>query len=164
METALQVDLAKPEAPAEQVLGSALGRVSPQAGNVPPSRDSSDSRKKKPQQSTQGASRTTSQIRLKSKDQFTLQTDSDTIPPTVRDSDEGLSYTLQPVDGGFGAWSYVASAFAMYIVVWGEYCRFKHLYSWTVIDCECISQVSLSPFLSFRPIYPRESLRNIPTP
>jgi hypothetical protein len=28
--------------------------------------------------------------------------------------------TLQPVDEGFGAWSYVASAFAMYIVVWGE--------------------------------------------
>ena len=26
---------------------------------------------------------------------------------------------LQPQDEGFGAWSYVASAFAMYIVVWG---------------------------------------------
>ena len=29
-------------------------------------------------------------------------------------------YTLQPIDGGFGAWSYAASAFAMFIVVWGE--------------------------------------------
>ncbi|KAL2047472.1 hypothetical protein ABVK25_011499 [Lepraria finkii] len=29
------------------------------------------------------------------------------------------AYALQPVDEGFGAWSYVASAFAMFIVVWG---------------------------------------------
>ena len=30
------------------------------------------------------------------------------------------SFTLQPVDRGFGAWSYAASTFAMFIVVWGK--------------------------------------------
>lgn len=28
--------------------------------------------------------------------------------------------TLPPVDGGFRAWSYVVSAFAMFVVVWGK--------------------------------------------
>lgn len=34
---------------------------------------------------------------------------------------KGREFTLQPQDEGFGAWSYVAAAFAMYIVVWGWY-------------------------------------------
>ena len=29
--------------------------------------------------------------------------------------------TLPPADEGFGAWSYVASAFSMFIVVWGKH-------------------------------------------
>ncbi|EON67129.1 hypothetical protein W97_06382 [Coniosporium apollinis CBS 100218] len=52
-------------------------------------------------------------------------------PPTIYSEPTGSSsevddkgeptkaYVLQPADEGFGAWSYVASAFTMFIVVWG---------------------------------------------
>lgn len=38
-----------------------------------------------------------------------------------RESDAANIVNLPPVDKGFGAWSYVVSAFAMFIVVWGMY-------------------------------------------
>jgi hypothetical protein len=38
-----------------------------------------------------------------------------------RESDATYIVELPPVDKGFGAWSYVVSAFAMFIVVWGMY-------------------------------------------
>ncbi len=38
-----------------------------------------------------------------------------------RESDARTESKLLPRDGGFGAWSYVVSAFAMFIVVWGMY-------------------------------------------
>jgi hypothetical protein len=38
-----------------------------------------------------------------------------------RESDATNIVELPPVDKGFGAWSYVVSAFAMFIVVWGMY-------------------------------------------
>lgn len=34
--------------------------------------------------------------------------------------DVANAFTLLPADEGFGAWSYVASAFAMFVVVWGR--------------------------------------------
>lgn len=34
---------------------------------------------------------------------------------------EGIPvFSLRPADEGFGAWSYAMSAFAMFVVVWGE--------------------------------------------
>ncbi len=41
-------------------------------------------------------------------------TESGTLDSTAKE------FALQPQDVGFGAWSYVAAAFAMYIVVWGK--------------------------------------------
>ena len=133
MDTALQIDLAKPEAPAEQVLGSVLGAASLLDRNTASSRPPSDDGFKESEKTIRGASRTTSQIRLKPKDQQSPSFRSaDASKPahfTLEDSDESVSHTLQPVDGGFGAWSYVASAFAMYIVVWGEPSKPKSSFS-----------------------------------
>ena len=41
----------------------------------------------------------------------------------IHDSESNSLHSsfLRPADEGFGAWSYVASAFAMFIVVWGMY-------------------------------------------
>ena len=108
MEQPLQVDLAKAEAPATQVLNSALGGEGPI-----------------PQQPAQlpakplGAYQATSQISLGDAGQTNT-----TRSPGVLGEDgkvEALTNVsvLQPADEGFGAWSYVASAFCMFIVVWG---------------------------------------------
>lgn len=63
--------------------------------------------------SIQGASTTTAQPRL----QPNFQSDRGATDLSI---EKGTNVVhLQPVDEGFGAWSYVAGAFAMYIVVWG---------------------------------------------
>lgn len=128
MESAIQVDLAKPEASAEQVLNSALGQAAIPPDNEIQRSASSNRRTEELRYSLQGGFATTTQARLDTK-----QSRHEFSPPIAeveRFDDEFTNvYTSQPVDSGFGAWSYVASAFAMYIVVWGEprqiYCRQK---------------------------------------
>ncbi|KAK3176619.1 hypothetical protein OEA41_007942 [Lepraria neglecta] len=125
METALQVDLAKPEAPAEQVLESALGQIPSQstlARDKSPSHRPSNNEK----QPIRGRSETTNQVRLGPKysqgrrsRSVSTQGVSNEAPENGHFDETTNAYTLQPVDEGFGAWSYVASAFAMFIVVWG---------------------------------------------
>ena len=127
MESALQVDLARPEAPAEQVLNSALG----QAATRPAVLSSHDFTEGAPnnesKHTVRGRSETTAQVRLvpkipkgdRSRSPSTQDAPTDTLERGNFD-DLAQSFTLQPVDEGFGAWSYVASAFAMFIVVWGK--------------------------------------------
>ena len=116
METALQIDLSKPEAPAEQVLDSALGEVVAQprttdGKNLNRGRsDVTHQARLGPKSSHGGRSRSTS-----------ARAHSSEVSELGHFDETANSYSLQPVDEGFGAWSYVASAFAMFIVVWGEY-------------------------------------------
>ncbi|KAL9103039.1 MAG: hypothetical protein Q9163_001869 [Psora crenata] len=120
METTLQIHLARPEEPSEQVFDSASGAATPQARNINSSRSSSDYLLEVPERTLKGASRTTSQVKLKPKDQQRpCSVTESNLSITLLQGGEGPSYALRPIDGGFGAWSYVASAFAMYIVVWG---------------------------------------------
>ena len=116
METALQIDLSKPEAPAEQVLDSALGEIAAQP------------RSTEGKNLTRGRSDTTHQARLGPKSSHggrprsvSAREHSNEVSELGHFDETANSYSLQPVDEGFGAWSYVASAFAMFIVVWGEY-------------------------------------------
>lgn len=116
METALQIDLSKPEAPAEQVLDSALGEAAAQ------------SRSTDGKNLVRGRSDATHQARLGPKSShggrsrsISAQAHSSELSELGHFDETANSYILQPVDEGFGAWSYVASAFAMFIVVWGEY-------------------------------------------
>ncbi|KAL9617026.1 MAG: hypothetical protein Q9160_008143 [Pyrenula sp. 1 TL-2023] len=75
--------------------------------------------------SARGASAITNQVRLGPKKYSEDRGNEDNNFLRTKDEDfgesgaSGRAFTLQPVDEGFGAWSYVASAFAMYIVVWG---------------------------------------------
>jgi hypothetical protein len=116
MDSALQVDLAKPEAPANQVLDTSLGEAarhaSSPAGSI--SRERSPSTSK---QSIKGGSAATAQVSLKPK---SVEQTSDSCIGSGDFEESPNVFVLQPVDNGFGAWSYVASAFAMYIVVWGK--------------------------------------------
>lgn len=73
--------------------------------------------------SSRGAIATTNQARLKRKSKDQSSSHAATASKedhTFQHVDES-SYVveLQPVDKGFGAWSYVTAAFSMYIVVWG---------------------------------------------
>lgn len=129
MNSALQVDLAKAEVPAQRVLESALGEAASHL-TVPPPSDPSpgESLPQLPsRRSSKGGYATTAQVRLKSKasrDSLSKREHVQAGSPSPEASDLGNSaraYTLQPADQGFGAWSYVACAFAMYIVVWGMF-------------------------------------------
>ena len=127
MESALQVDLARPEAPAEQVLNSALGQgvTRPATLSSPDSTEGAPNNESK--HTIRGRSETTAQVRLvpkipkgdRSRSPSTQDAPTDTLERGNFD-ELAQSFTLQPVDEGFGAWSYVASAFAMFIVVWGK--------------------------------------------
>lgn len=115
MESALQVDLARSEAPAEQVLDSALG----QAAEETISHQSKST--------IRGRSETTAQVRLVPKipkEHRSRSPSTQDLPTTTLElgnfDEIAQGFSLQPVDKGFGAWSYVASAFAMFIVVWGK--------------------------------------------
>jgi hypothetical protein len=69
--------------------------------------------------------RTTTQVSLKPKSNRTTQGD-----PAQESALHGIEtgkiediarvFALQPIDTGFGAWGYVASAMCMFIVVWGN--------------------------------------------
>ncbi|KAF2180471.1 MFS general substrate transporter [Zopfia rhizophila CBS 207.26] len=71
--------------------------------------------------SIKGATAATSQVKLKPKppESHALFSDDVTLNSLGFEEPEGGGFTLPPADKGFGAWSYVAAAFAMYIVVWG---------------------------------------------
>ena len=127
MEGALQVDLARSEAPAEQVLDSALGQAVTHPAVPSSSAFDEGTVNKNPKHTIRGRSETTAQVRLvpkipkghRSRSPSTQDGPTDTLERG--DFDEvAQSFSLQPVDAGFGAWSYVASAFAMFIVVWGK--------------------------------------------
>ncbi|KAF2436221.1 MFS general substrate transporter [Tothia fuscella] len=121
METAAQVDLARTEAPADEVIASALGQGLLHLNPV----STSSTNNGGPQLhklNSRGSSAITTQVRLGPKgqsQQFEIDDDSRLNSSDFGESGQGSVFTLQPVDEGFGAWSYVASAFAMYIVVWG---------------------------------------------
>lgn len=129
METAFQIDLARPKAPVDQDLESALGHVSSQSRvNKPP--PSKNSRSIDEKWSVRGRAETTMQARLvpkSSKHSHSHSTSTHNAGVEVSELGNldgvGRAYTLQPVDEGFGAWNYFASSFAMFIVVWGQSCR-----------------------------------------
>ena len=125
MESATQVDLAKTEVPASQVVDSVLEEAADHLTVESTLRLQDSAQSRSPRRSIRGGSATTNQVRLKPK-----PADRSPSPSPGHTSADGLAVSnleatrlaaeLQPVDQGFGAWSYVASAFAMYIVVWGE--------------------------------------------
>lgn len=127
MEGALQVDLARPEAPAEQVLDSALGQAVAPPTVLSSSAFPEGTINDKSKHTIRGRSETTAQVRLvpkipkghRSRSPATQDAPTDTLERGNFD-EIAQSFSLQPVDEGFGAWSYVASAFAMFIVVWGK--------------------------------------------
>ncbi|KAL9042421.1 MAG: hypothetical protein Q9180_000612 [Flavoplaca navasiana] len=122
MESGLEVDLARQEATAQQALESPLGQTLPnrQAEQSPDAPAS-----ERPRRSSKIGSATTNQPRLKPKALSTHRSPSSDRADRLEsfelsnNGDTKGIFRLQPVDEGFGAWSYVASAFAMYIVVWG---------------------------------------------
>lgn len=129
MESAIQVDLARREAPASQVLDSALGtaafglNASNSTSAVAEDTHSDESSRRPPRIGYP----TTNQIRLDSKasrnnEPSEVDQAGSTAPGIElgQVSDGRLAFKLPKVDEGFGAWSYVAGAFAMYIVVWGQ--------------------------------------------
>ena len=135
MDSALQVDLAKSEAPAEQVLTSALGEAAshlavPLPTDAPTNerdRNSESLAQNSTRRSSKGGYATTTQVHLKPKASNKSLSRHHPDPANNASLELGKLdnkasvYTLQPADEGFGAWSYVASAFAMYIVVWGTF-------------------------------------------
>ena len=108
LESATQIDLARGEAPASQVLSSALAQPDHSSNN----------------QSPRGSITATHQVRSYGKKSRGSNGGADAAIPLLDADAFGESdnvVELQPMDGGFGAWSYVASAFFMYIVVWGQW-------------------------------------------
>ncbi|KAL8691226.1 MAG: hypothetical protein Q9218_003502 [Villophora microphyllina] len=120
MDSAREVDLARGQAPASQVLSSALGQAAyhQHAPNTEPSSSGEPQAEHDPARPLLGASATTAQVKLKPKSSDNRSSHSNSSFE-MQDFGESVNVsTLQPMDKGFGAWSYVASAFAMYIVVW----------------------------------------------
>lgn len=128
MEAATQIDLAKTEAPAGQVVGSVLEEAADHLTVDSTLRPQVVAESRSQKRSTRGASASTYQVRLKPKQlQYSpspsaKQTFANSLATGNLEASR-LASELQPVDRGFGAWSYVASAFTMYIVVWGEFQR-----------------------------------------
>jgi hypothetical protein len=124
MNNALQIDLARDEATPQQILNSPLQpeHQDDTARDIAPHRITSPAA---PKRSTRGAIVTASQARLKPQPRNHARPSSRDVSPAPRDADAfgetDKSSILQPLDKGFGAWSYVAATFAMYIVVWGMF-------------------------------------------
>jgi hypothetical protein len=126
MESVAQVDLAKAEVPAGQIANSVLEEATDRLTVELASRSQDAAESRSPRRSTRGGSASTYQVRLKPK-----HSNRSPSPSPEKSSIGGLTTSnleavrlaseLQPVDHGFGAWSYVASTFAMYIVVWGVF-------------------------------------------
>ena len=131
MDTVTQVDLSRDEAPPAQVLDSTIGAaIPPSGGGIPDANaalTAAHDQKKQRTISVRGASALTSTYRLNTK---TLSK-----PDALDDEDQEVQQllaiddteavnnvsVLPTVDQGFGAWSYVAGAFAMNVAVWGWY-------------------------------------------
>ena len=126
MDNAIQVDLARSEAPAEQVMDSALGRYDSRPRLTTNEGGLLQHTRGDEKEPVRGRSETTSQVRLgpkishdrRSRSRSTHGVKAEKLEQGSLD-DVANVYALQPADEGFGAWSYVASAFAMFIVVWG---------------------------------------------
>lgn len=127
MDADTQIDLAKEEVPAEQAWDSPLQHTTTHL-SVPRSLDADP--RPPSSRSSRGAHASTYQVRLKPRSKSpaeqlshhqsrrTGQADFDSFDE--KDIGQGQHVVqLPPVDGGFGAWSYVYAAFSMYIVVWG---------------------------------------------
>ena len=128
MESALEVDLTEQETTAQQALGSALRQNSSISSSQHPLDPANVQTIEQPQRSSKGGSATTIQPKLnpRAAPQRHSRSPSPSHKARPEESvelgghdDSTNTYRLQPVDEGFGAWSYVASAFAMYVVVWG---------------------------------------------
>ena len=79
-----------------------------------------------PRRSSKGSTATTVQISLQPKTSNAEPPKSswETSIQSVELGGSGKNLNaviVQPADEGFGAWSYVASAFSMFIVVWGKH-------------------------------------------
>ena len=113
MNAVQELDDSRSEATVEQARDAVQG--SPRSSTLPPLAPSrSDESTEERRGSTQGSSVTTVRPRLDTQSAFAFDF-----------ADSGLEQatnvvSLQPVDQGLGAWSYVAGAFSMYIVVWGK--------------------------------------------
>lgn len=126
MESALQVDLARSEAPADQVLDSALGQAGMRLTVLSSPASTKETSNDESKNTIRGRSETTAQVRLvpkipkshRSRSPSTQDLPTNTLELGSFD-ETAQGFSLHPVDEGFGAWSYVASAFAMFIVVWG---------------------------------------------
>ena len=99
-------------------------------------------RDQSPRRSSQGYSAATSQVRLKPKSPDIHSLELNT-PPSVSQLEAGTfdggkyAASLQPMDEGLAAWSYVVGAFAMYIVVWGQFGAFIYVLNKTVLISAC---------------------------
>ena len=128
METALQSDLAREEATVQQVLESPLGGYGANLSVPSPDEPASEhERATRSKRSSRGSMVTVSQVRLNPKSPRRPSPDSRETTDGIFGKNEAFVegqnvVELQPMDKGFGAWSYVAATFAMYIVVWGELC------------------------------------------
>lgn len=121
MESLVQTDLAKEEPPARQILPNALKGAPSTQLVVPLKHDFADKLTKSSTRPLTGIISTTHQARLKRKHPSRGPALSNPLPNIELDTfgESSNVAELQPVDTGFGAWSYVAAAFSMYIVVWG---------------------------------------------
>lgn len=100
-----------PEAASDRLWNASL------AGSAPSSLNAGVER------SSRGATAAASQVKLRSRPPESHTPFSDEIPMNsleFGDPETAAGFTLPPADTGFGAWSYAAAAFAMYIVVWGN--------------------------------------------
>ena len=127
MESGLQVDLARSEAPAEQVLDSALGQAATHTVDLSSPNVAEGIVNDKSKSIIRGRSETTAQVRLVPKipkENRSRSPSTQGLPTNALElgncEEAAHGFSLQPADEGFGAWSYVASAFAMFIVVWGK--------------------------------------------
>lgn len=112
----LHSDPASLEVSASQVLGTASGEANPSGQNAADP----------PRRSSRGGVTTTTQTRLYPptpvRDPLRTTPIHDAISNSVELDNFGETVNVArslPVDTGFGAWSYVAAAFSMFVVVWG---------------------------------------------
>ena len=168
MESALQVDLARSEAPADQILDSALGQAATHPMVISSHAVREGTANDKSEHSIRGRSETTAQVRLvpkKPKDQRSRSPSAQDAPTNTLElgnfDETAPSFSLHPVDEGFGAWSYVASAFAMFIVVWGMLVASRIVIGGMSLILD--SQDSPKRFRSSKLIFHLKGFRGMPT-
>ena len=122
LDTELRSDRRKPTDPARRALDGAVKETKPR---IPAMRSDSSwlSSTDSQRRTSKGASSTTTQIQqLNSPRVASFPTDDATasLMEGGRFGETANVATLPPADEGFGAWSYTASAFLMFVVVWGR--------------------------------------------